>query len=706
MPDATTAAEMADPGPSAVEIEATAPRWLAGLNPQQRAAATHRGGHLVVAAGAGSGKTRTLAARVADLLAGGVEPERLLLLTFTRRAAREMLTRVQTLTGDARSRRVWGGTFHSVANRLLRLHGSAIGVAPQFTILDQGDTVDLFGLVRAEAGHADGQGRRFPAATTIAAVYSRVVNAGEPLDAVLARQFPWCSDHRADLADLFDRYTARKRAQGVLDLDDLLLYWRVLATAPTTGPILRERFAHVLVDEFQDTNTVQADILAAMATGDATLTVVGDGAQAIYGFRAATADHLLDFPARHAGATVVRLERNYRSTPEILATANTVMADAARRHELVLWTDRPAGTRPELVTCRDETTQATLVCDRILSHREAGIPLRDQAVLFRTSHHSDGLEVELGRRDIPYVKHGGLRFLEAAHVKDLLALLRLLDNPRDQLAWHRTLVAVDGVGPATARRLMTGIGVDDPGVDPLGRFLAADWPAGIGHAVAGELDALHAALEACATAADGDEPPPTAQIESLHGWCARTFPRRYDAAEARLADLARIARMAVGHTRRQDLVADLTIDPPASTSDLAGPPSLDDDVLTLSTIHSAKGGEWRAVHLIHAADGCLPSDLSLRDADSLEEERRLLYVALTRARDHLHVSYPLRFYHRRHGSDDAHTYAQASRFLAPLLDHFSLSEAVGDDQHPDAAVVGAPTTTAAESVGDYLTGLW
>ena len=699
MPDAltTTAPHAAD----------TEPPWLAGLNPQQVEAATHDGGHLVVAAGAGSGKTRTLAVRVAHLLAEGTPPERLLLLTFTRRAAREMLQRVQTLTGDARARRIWGGTFHSVANRLLRLHGAAVGCAPSFTILDQADTIDLFGLLRAEAGHADGRGARFPTPATIAAVYSRVVNAGQRLDDVLNRHFPWCSAHGEALADLFDAYTRRKRDRDVLDLDDLLLYWRALVASPVAGAPVRDRFAHVLVDEYQDTNAIQADVLSALATGGAQLTVVGDAAQAIYGFRAASVDHLLDFPDRHPGTTLVRLERNYRSTPQILAAANGVMDGARRHHGTVLWTDRPDAGAPALVACLDETAQSAVVCDQILAHREAGIPLREQAVLFRTSHHSDGLEVELARRDIPFVKHGGLKFLEAAHVKDLVALLRLLDNPHDELAWHRTLVAVEGVGPATARRLMATIGVGDHDTDPLTVFCAGRRPERLATEVGARLDALGSTLATCA-GRGATEPPPAVQVGRLRDWCATTFARRYDAAEARLADLDQLARMAAGATHRHELLADLTLDPPASTSDLAGPPSLDDDVLTLSTIHSAKGGEWRAVHLIHASDGCLPSDMALRDADEVEEERRLLYVALTRARDHLTVSYPLRFYHARHGAGDAHTYGQLSRFLTPLLDRFALTEAprgvpeVGSSPTATAAT-GA---SAAEAVGSYLADLW
>ena len=649
--------------------------WLDELNPEQRRAVLHDGGHLLVVAGAGSGKTRTLACRVARLLAGGTRPERILLLTFSRRAAREMLTRAGQLAEAEGARRVWGGTFHSVANRLLRQHGAAVGLRSGFTVLDQGDNADLLGLVRHDLGLGE-QGRRFPKKDTLAAIYSRVVNAQERLADVVERSYPWCRDDVEGIKEVFAGYVERKRARNVVDYDDLLLYWRALATSATVGPILRSAFDHVLVDEFQDTNAVQADIVAAMAGPGVWVAAVGDDAQAIYGFRSGSARHMLEFPQRFPGAEIVTLDRNYRSTPPILAAANAVIAEAAEGFAKELRAVRQGDDRPALATCVDELAQSAFVCERVLEHRERGVPLNQQAVLFRTGHHSDGLELELARRNIPFVKYGGLKFLEAAHVKDLLALLRVLENPSDELAWLRVLGLLEGVGPTTTRRLVDELGVAEAAA--LTRLLGDECPR-FPTASATDVAALRSALADCV----GPDVPPASQVERLGKACVPLFARRYPGtASVRLADLEHLRSTATQYTSRSRFLAELTLDPPSATGDLAGPPHLDDDWLVLSTIHSAKGGEWQVVHLIHASDGNIPSDMALSSADEMEEERRLLYVALTRARDTLVVSYPLRYYVRRHALDDVHTYGQPSRFLttaAPAFDAVSVGEAVVED---------------------------
>lgn len=658
--------------------------WLDDLNPEQRQAVVHDGGHLLIVAGAGSGKTATLAARVARLLADGVRPERILLLTFSRRAAREMLVRAGQLAEAGGARRVWGGTFHAVANRLLRQHGTAVGLRPGFTVLDQGDGTDLLGLVRADLGLGE-RGRRFPKKDTLASIYSRVVNAQDKLATVVERSYPWCRFEIDDIKGVFSGYVERKRAQNVVDYDDLLLYWRALATSASTGELLRQGFDHILVDEFQDTNAVQADIVAAMAGPGVRVAAVGDDAQAIYGFRSGSARHMLEFPKRFPGARVVTLDRNYRSTPAILASANAMMAEAGEGYAKQLWSTRPEGARPQLVTCVDETAQSAMVCEAVLEQRERGVALREQAVLFRTGHHSDGLELELARRNIPFVKFGGLKFLESAHVKDLLALVRILENPSDELAWHRVLGLVDGVGPATTRRLVEELGVAEAAA--LARLLGDDCPR-FPAAAADDLAGLRAALGDCA----GDDLAPAAQVERLALACRTLFARRYPTtASVRLTDLGHLQTMAADYTSRSRFLAELTLDPPSSTGDLAGPPHLDDDYLVLSTIHSAKGGEWRVVYVIHVSDGNIPSDMALSSPEEVEEERRLLYVALTRARDTLVVSYPLRYYIRRNPLDDAHTYGQPSRFLAPAASTFDAMNVgevvVGDD--PVAAELAA-----------------
>jgi DNA helicase II / ATP-dependent DNA helicase PcrA len=654
------------------------------LNEAQLAAATHPGGPLLIVAGAGTGKTTTLAARVAWLIGEGVRPERILLLTFSRRAAREMVDRASRVAPGAD--RVWGGTFHAVANRLLRVHARALGLDPSFTVLDQADAADVMNLLRDELGFSSRE-RRFPRKETLATIHSRVVNAGVRLDDVLARHYPWCVEEADGIREIFRAYVARKRDQATLDYDDLLLFWKALLASPQTQEQVAGMFDHVLVDEYQDTNALQADIVEGLAGAARNVTVVGDDAQAIYGFRAATVRNILEFPARFPGAAVVALERNYRSTMPILALSNAVIADSAERHEKTLWTDRTGGQPPILRACLDEPEQADTVCRAILEHRERGVPLREQVVLFRAAHHSDLLEVELLRRNIPFVKYGGLKFLEAAHVKDTLALLRVLENPHDEVAWFRVLQLPEGMGPATARRLMEALGVRGDAATPLASFLEA--PLAVPKGAADGIRELRSALAGCA---DEESVTPAAQVERLRAYLEPVIRRRYDASAARLADLEQLALLARGYERRGRFLSELTLDPPSSTADLAGPPLLDDDWLTLSTIHSAKGLEWDVVHVIHVADGHIPSDMATGDDEELEEERRLLYVALTRARDAVHLTYPQRYYRRPHGRDDAHGYALVSRFLQPDSVRSHL------DEHGPAAPVGPEPLPAASGV--------
>ncbi|MEZ0235069.1 MAG: ATP-dependent helicase [Actinomycetota bacterium] len=674
------------------------------LNEAQRAAAAHGEGPLLIVAGAGTGKTTTLASRVAWLLAQGVRPERLLLLTFSRRSAREMTSRAERIAGEqdlpgVDASRIWSGTFHAIGNRLLRLHGRALGLDPSFTVLDQADAADVMNLLRDDLGFSARE-RRFPRKETLAGIYSRTVNAGERLGDVLKRHYPWCLDEADGIREIFAAYTERKRSQHTLDYDDLLLFWKALVTSDATRGPLSEMFDHVLVDEYQDTNALQADILEGLRPhGTArNLTVVGDDAQAIYGFRAATVRNILEFPSRFPEAAIVRLEQNFRSTPTILDASNAVIALSPQRHEKTLWSARRSDGAPTLRTCLDEAEQCDAVCESVLMHREQGMPLKEQAVLFRAAHHSDHLEVELTRRNIPFVKYGGLKFMEAAHVKDTLAILRVLENPHDEVAWFRVLQLPEGMGPATARRLMEAIGVrttDDEGASPLARFL--DEPVEVPKAALDGVQELRSALRGCA---DETVLAPGAQIERLREFLAPIFARRYDAAAARLRDLDQLAALAAGYEARQRFLAELTLDPPSSTGDLAGPPLLDEDWLVLSTIHSAKGLEWDVVHVIHAAHGMIPSDMATGDDDEIEEERRLLYVALTRARDALHVYRPMRYYRKPKG--DPHSFSQLSRFLEPASVRSTF-----EDHGPrvDAAPEGVDVRGAVD-VDAYLAGLW
>ncbi len=671
--------------------------WLDELNEEQRAAATHARGPLLILAGAGTGKTTTLCARVAWLVSEGVPSERILLLTFTRRASREMLQRARGLVPA--SSRVLGGTFHSVAHRLVRRHASALGLPGGFGVLDAGDAADVLDLLREEHGHAQAK-TRFPRKGTLLDIYSRTINAQEPLSGVIEAHFPWCSDHREAISTLFKAYTARKKALGVIDLDDLLLFWRALAADEVIGPRLAASFDHVLVDEYQDVNGLQVDIVRSLGASGPAVTAVGDDFQAIYGFRSASAAHILDFPAHFGGTRVVTLERNYRSTQPVLDAANAVAAQASRAFKKQLRADRPGGVRPRVIHVRDEAAQAEEVCTRVLEAREQGSELRAQAVLMRTSHDSDMLELELHRRRIPFVKYGGLRYLEAAHVKDFIALLRLADNGADDVAWFRILQLVEGVGPASARRAMEAMNGGERQLAAAvrdevgeGRLAAvpdrlAAWPhareALPARARAG-ADAVIAALRAAR-----DEPRAGPRAEGLRDVLAPLVKLRYPDGALRLQDLDQLVDAAHQANEPRHFVAELVLDPPSSSADLAQPPHLDEDYLVLSTIHSAKGLEWDSVHVLAVYDGNFPACLSAGTSEEIDEERRLLYVAMTRARRTLQLYVPVRYHHRPHGRDDAHGYGKPSRFLTPeVLAACDVTRLPDDPLNP----YGAPVVT-------------
>jgi DNA helicase-2/ATP-dependent DNA helicase PcrA len=672
--------------------------FLDELNVEQRAAATYSGETLLILAGAGTGKTTTLCARVAWLMAEGVRAERILLLTFTRRAAREMIGRARTLAARVApdAGRIVGGTFHSVAHRMVRVHATSLGLDAGFGVLDAGDAGDLLDLVRQEHGGAESR-RRFPRAATMLDIYSRTVNAQTPLSEVLAEFFPWCDEHREGLADIFRAYGARKRTLGVLDLDDLLLYWRALVSDEVIGPLIADEFDHVLVDEYQDVNGLQVDIVAGMRSTRPGLTVVGDDFQAIYGFRSASARHILDFPKQFPDAHTSKLERNYRSTAQILAVANAVSAQDHAGFPKELWTERDGGTAPELAFPCDEREQARLVCERVMAAREEGMELREQAVLFRTNHDSDLLEVELTRRRIPFVKYGGLRYLEAAHVKDFIALLRLTDNPADELSWFRLLQLLDGVGPTRARRALDALRASDEGSPELGR-----WPQASEHIPPSSRDQAGIVIDALIDTGAGSTDTAAVQVERL---CAAITPLirlRYPDGSVRVSDLDQLVLSARGAHDVRHFVSELVLDPPASSADLAGPPHLDEDYLVLSTVHSAKGLEWDAVHLIAAYDGNFPADMSTGTQEGIAEERRLFYVALTRPRRTLHVYVPSRFYHRPSARDDAHSMGQASRFLTETVQtRFTLT--AGADTQPSQSGAALPDARIEVSV-DALFG--
>jgi DNA helicase II / ATP-dependent DNA helicase PcrA len=645
---------------------------LAKLNIEQRRAVDHGvGGEagalvapLLVIAGAGSGKTNTLAHRVANLIVSGVDPRRILLMTFSRRAASEMTRRVESICArmlgakaSTMTEAIWAGTFHAIGAKLLREYAEQIGLQANFTIHDREDSADLMNLFRHQLGLSQTESR-FPTKGTCLSIYSRAVNAEMPLAAVLQGHFPWCAGWEEQLRALFAGYVEAKQVQGVLDYDDLLLYWAQMMSDPGLAAHIGARFDHVLVDEYQDTNRLQSSILLALKPGGDGLTVVGDDAQSIYAFRAATVRNILDFPSQFSPpAAIITLDRNYRSTQPILAAANGVIGLAAERFTKNLWTERQSAELPSLVSVRDEVDQARYVVERVLENREGGTDLKQQAVLFRTSSHSGPLEIELTRRNIPFVKFGGLKFLDTAHVKDLLALLRFVENPRDRVAGFRVLQLLPGLGPTSAQRVLDAMANQ---VDPLGALshIAAPPRAGEGWTeLVDTLRQLHS----------GKVGWPS-EIGRARLWYTPHLERMHEESAARQADLLQLEQIAAGYPSRTRFLTDLTLDPPDATSDQAGVPLLDEDYLILSTIHSAKGQEWKSVFVLNVVDGCMPSDLGTGTTAEIEEERRLLYVAMTRSKDTLHLITPHRFFtYGQPSLGDRHVYASRSRFIPGSL---------------------------------------
>ena len=623
------------------------------LNPQQAAAATHGDGPLLIIAGAGTGKTRTLVYRVAHLLERGVAAERILLLTFTRRAAQEMLSRVERLVGSS-SKRVHGGTFHATAHRLLRRYGQAAGLAKDFTIMDQGDSTDLMQLSRAQLGYA-AKSKRFPKKETLQYVYSRHINTGISVDDIIRDDYPQFVDYLEDFGKIYADYTRRKQERNLVDYDDLLLFWALLLEAsPELGKKISGLYDHILVDEYQDTNVLQARILRGMCKTHSNISVVGDDAQSIYSFRGANFRNILDFPKQFPGATIVALEQNYRSTEPILSVTNTLISRAAERFTKNLWSERTGGEAPWLVAARDEQQQTHFVVDRILELHEEGTRLSEIAVLFRAGYMSADLEIELTNRKIPFEKWGGLKFLEAAHVKDVLAFLRILENPRDEVSWYRLLLLLPGIGDATARAAIDAMAGAAWESNAFGRYSPPPRAKAAHAALVNLLDGLR-------SGPIQDEKQVAAEIARVRLLYDNILRERYDKVEPRLADLDQLQIIAAGYPDRATFLSALALEPPQATQDLATGTREDDDCLILSTAHSAKGKEWDAVFVIWAVDGWFPSARCLNSEEETEEERRLMYVALTRARNHLSVTYPLNAYSTRRGSN--YSLDQLCRFI-------------------------------------------
>ncbi|HVG32933.1 MAG TPA: ATP-dependent helicase [Pyrinomonadaceae bacterium] len=627
--------------------EATAPeklaRYRAELNEEQFRVATANPGAALVVAGAGSGKTRVITYRVAYLIEQGVAPSRIMLATFTNRAAREMLRRVEALTNAGDVRRVWGGTFHRIANLILRRHAASLGYESSYTILDSEDARDFLSVCVDEAG-IDTRARRFPKAEVLQDIISFANNTDRPIEEVVARRFPHFEPLGQQIKRVDTIYMERKRERNVMDYDDLLLNWkRLLIEKTEVANIYAEQFQHILVDEYQDTNKLQAEIIDLLAVKHRNVMVVGDDAQSIFAWRGAEFTNIYEFPQRYPEARVYRLETNYRSTPEILSLANVSIASNRKQFPKTLRAARHSkGLSPALVPCSDADQQAAFIAARILELRDEGIPLEETAVLYRSHYHSLELQLELTRRGIPYRIRSGVRFFEQAHIKDVVAYLRVVTNPRDELAWKRILRLVPQIGTATANRIWEQLAFAP---DPLALVRRADFPPaprrGQGWT---EFIALVENL-----VREDTRYNPAKQIETIlaHGYESH-LANSYENAEARLEDLRQLARYSARYNSTEEFLAELALlsterfgTPQAMTGEDVVMGGDEDELLTLTSVHQAKGLEWRAVFLIWAADGKFPSPRSLRDAEGEEEERRLWYVALTRAQDQLYITYPL-----------------------------------------------------------------
>lgn len=647
------------------------------LNPSQRAAATFgtltsngqwASAPLLIIAGAGTGKTTTLAHRVAHLCLNGVSPERILLLTFTRMAAREMVQRSQQMVASAMrskdtreragapTRIEWAGTFHAIGARLIRNYHDSLGLEESFTVLDRGDSADMLDFERQALGFHKNKDR-FPQKASCLDIYSRTVNAQCSLELTLAESFPHFAEWHDELKTLFAAYVDRKLKQQTLDYDDLLLYWSYLVEDLRIANDIGSHFDHILVDEYQDTNRLQAEIIRRIRSNGAGLTVVGDDAQSIYSFRAADVGNILDFPDHYPGAQVIKLEDNYRSTQEILDSSNALMREAGRTYPKALRSARGEGYRPQLVTVEDEQEEALYLCEQILDRREQGVRLWHQAVLFRNSRHTMRLELELGKRDIPYVKYGGLKYMESAHVKDVMSVLNWAENPRNDLAGFRVLQILEGIGPATARKACDHLLAND------NRFASLAAVSGI---PAGSRPQWRSTVDLMQSL--GVAPWP-GQLEQAIHWYQPHLERIYDYAFPREGDLEQLLQLSNDYASRRSFLTELTLDPPTGSGDLAGGSHIDEDFLVLSTVHSAKGQEWDTVYVQHFSDGTFPNEFAAGDQKKLEEERRLAYVALTRAKNRLVLVNPFKYFipdQPKHG--DKHVYGTKSRFLTdPVL---------------------------------------
>ncbi|MBP6944193.1 MAG: ATP-dependent helicase [Candidatus Omnitrophica bacterium] len=641
------------------------------LNPAQLKAVESTEGAYLVIAGAGSGKTRTLVYRVAYLVEKGVRPDHILLLTFTRKASEEMLRRAAKLLDD-RCERVAGGTFHSFANMVLRKYAKLIDFPNNFTITDESDAEDAVNIVREKLGlgHLE---KRFPRKGALLDVISKSVNKSEDIGSVLALEYPQFAEWEGEIKRIKDGYIKYKREKSLMDYDDLLVFLKkLLHDHKDVREKLSGQYKYIMVDEYQDTNKLQAEIVRLLASGHGNVMVVGDDSQSIYSFRGANFKNIIDFPKVFKGAKVIMLEENYRSTQPILDLTNEVIRNAEEKFEKTLFTKKGAGKAPVFVEARDENVQSKYIVQKILELVEDGVGLKDIAVLFRAGWHSNDLEIELANHDVPFLKYGGQRFVEAAHIKDVLSYLRIAHNPHDQVSWRRALMLMRGIGEKTAGRITAQIIEKKQGFD-----------------LDEETFRKHPDLADLMDILKGVKPlehQPGALIKGFLEYYGPLLKAKYDDYHKRAPDLNSLERIAGRYKSLESFLTDMALEPPEKSILEAGLKGRHDHSMTLSTIHSAKGLEWHTVFLIYVAEGHMPSYQAMDDKDAIEEERRLFYVAATRAKENLILLKPAidrsaRWMKNYSGGYSGSIFTEVSRFLqeGSILERFMDVEKAGGD---------------------------
>ncbi|MBK7979722.1 MAG: ATP-dependent helicase [Ignavibacteriae bacterium] len=624
------------------------------LNPAQYEAVSSTEGAFLVIAGAGTGKTRTLVYRVARLVEMGIDPKSILLLTFTRKAAKEMMNRAAVLL-DSRCSKINGGTFHSFANITLRKFAKLINLDPNFTILDQSDSEDVINLIRAQLDLIKLK-KRFPNKQTIAKIISLNVNTGKSIEEILIEEFPHFSDTLDKLTEISNLYKSYKKRSLLLDYDDLLVYLKEFLNDKIKSQVLTNTIKYVMVDEYQDTNKLQADIILGLAQHNNNIMVVGDDSQSIYSFRGANFKNIMQFPKLFKDVKIIMLEENFRSTQEILDFGNHIIEFAIEKYPKQLFTHKSGGELPAIIASSTENMQSKFIVDRILELREENIPLNDIAVLFRSSFSSFDLEIELNKANIPYQKFGGMKFIETAHIKDVLAFLRIAENPKDVISWYRVLLLHEGIGPKKAQEIIEKVNSGEINIKSHPeKTLNKSYKENIYNLFL-TLHRIHSSRQL-----------PTELAEIVLDYYEPIFKSIYDDFNKRKKDLEIFINITENYKSLNSLLTDMALEPPLESLADVSEEDKEKEILSLSTIHSAKGLEWHTVFIIHAVEGFFPSSMSYDKIESLEEERRLMYVAATRAKQNLYISYPMNIFDRHNGM----TLSKPSRFIAEVSEELA-----------------------------------